>query len=58
MLKGDRDLGFIDEHLDKLIVITEVFKDAFDGKEVLKPPMRKGLRLKNFGHATSRYFVD
>ena len=47
----DRDLGFLDEHLDEMIVLGEAGMDHLDGDQLLEPAYTFGLRNIHLGHS-------
>ena len=58
VLQLDGDLGFVDEHLDELIVVREVLQDALDDEELLEAAVREALGLEHLRHSADGDFVD
>jgi len=52
MAELDGDLGFVDEHLDKLLILREMGQNPFDDQQSLETPDAECLGLENLRHAS------
>ncbi len=52
------DLGFVDEHLDEVVVLGEVGEDALDRDEVRLAVRVERLRAIDLGHSTERDAIE